>query len=322
MSSHFHKQTTTFIRKYAGYTFVLMSLVILFTGVVSPQSNRFFWPIIKGTSPKLAGISSTFGESRTDHFHAGIDIAGIDMPVKPMAGGKLLYYRFQSMNPYQPMAATGNQVWIDHGEGWWSGYYHLSEFRMNQRYTEKDRIIATSGNTGRSGGPHLHFILTKDYGTVFVNPMIANLSQAEENNAPVITHLVFITDNGISRLLPNDETEIHKIRLTRHYPLYIELKDPGLEAGSRRSPKLVEWSFSNSDNVTTKGNIDFQSIDLHDGNLLLNSQSEFDAVYFDEFLKLGDPEIMNGINKLTVKAIDYSGNETTENFVIDVKREY
>ncbi|MBW7858289.1 MAG: M23 family metallopeptidase [Leptonema sp. (in: Bacteria)] len=321
MSSHFHKQIKTFIVKY-GLVIIFMSLVILLGGSLSSQATRFSWPIIKGTPPNLTGISSTFGESRTDHFHAGVDILGSDMPIKPMAGGKILYYNFESMNPYRPMAGAGNQVWIDHGEGWWSGYYHLSEFRMNQRYTEKDRTIAISGHTGRSGGPHLHFILTKDYGTVYVNPMIEYLSQANEDNAPIIEHLVFVTDNGISRLKPNQPDKAHKIRLTRHYPLYIELKDPGLEKGSRRSPKLVEWSLKNSENIVTNGSIDFQNIKLHNGNLLLNGNSEFEAVYFETFLKLGDPNITNGINQLTVKAVDYSGNQATESFVIDVKREY
>jgi murein DD-endopeptidase MepM/ murein hydrolase activator NlpD len=288
--------------------------------LLHPQTGRFTWPVEKGRPPELAMISSTFGESRTDHFHAGVDIAGDKEEVRPVAGGKLLYYQFQSMNPYRPMSGAGNMIWIDHGEGRWSGYYHLSQFRMTKRYVERNNVIALSGNTGRSGGPHLHFFITENYGRTYVNPMIELLPRAEEKNPPVIEHLVFITDRGISRLKPGKE-ENNRIRLTRPYPIYLELRDPGLEAGSRRSPRMVEWKIEN-DAGTAGGSIDFQRIDFSRGALRLNGELEFEAVYKDSFLRLGEPEIANGLNRLTVRAVDYAGNESTTEFIMDVRREY
>ncbi|PKL32171.1 MAG: hypothetical protein CVV45_14080 [Spirochaetae bacterium HGW-Spirochaetae-10] len=306
---------------YLLLPFLLLSVLTSLPDLLRSQTGRFSWPIEKGKSPELAMISSTFGESRTDHFHAGVDIAGDKEEVRPMAGGKLLFYQFQSMNPYRPMPGAGNQIWIDHGEGRWSGYYHLSQFRITKRYVERSNVIALSGNTGRSGGPHLHFFLTENFGTTYVNPMIELLPQAAESNAPVVEHLVFITDRGVSRLKPGED-EKNRIRLTKPYPLFLELRDPGLESGSRRSPRIVDWKLESDAGQKAGGSIDFRRLDFKGGALRLNGEQEFESVYSDSFLRLGDPEIANGINRLTVRAVDHAGNESTTVFVIDVKREY
>ena len=47
---------------------------------------------------------------------------------------------------------------IDHGEGIYTQYYHLSRIdaRLNQT-VKKGEIIGLSGQSGRVNGPHLHF---------------------------------------------------------------------------------------------------------------------------------------------------------------------
>ncbi|SOD58460.1 Peptidase family M23 [Streptomyces zhaozhouensis] len=69
--------------------------------------------------------------------------------------------------------AYGNAVVIDHGDGTFSQYAHLSEVDVavgDQVKTGEE--IALSGNTGNSSGPHLHFEIrtTADYGTA-IDPM-------------------------------------------------------------------------------------------------------------------------------------------------------
>lgn len=290
----------------------------LFSGDLRPEPGRFRWPIEKGTFPALGAISSTFGESRTDHFHAGVDIAGDNEPVRPIAGGRLLYYSFNSMNPYRPMAGAGNQLWLDHGDGWWSGYYHLKELRLGQRYVEHASVIAMTGNTGRSGGPHLHFFLTRDYGRIYVNPMTM-LPQTKESNPPVIEHLVFITEKGVSKLSASARS---KIRLTRPYPVFLELRDPGLESGSRRSPHRVTWKMHNANGKTAEGSILFDTLENAETGLILNRGGDFDMTYTDTFLRLGEPEFSEGENVFEISAEDYAGNTGSATFTIDVKKEY
>jgi len=284
------------------------------------ESRRFSWPVQKGVFPQLARISSTFGESRTDHFHAGVDVAGDKEEVHPVAGGKVLFYQFESMNPYRPMPGAGNQIWLDHGDGVWSGYYHLSESRLSKAYVETSNVIALTGHTGRSGGPHLHFIVTENYGQTYLNPMIDLLPKAVEHNAPIIEHLVFLTSNGVSRI--KADSKEHSIRLSRNYPIYAELTDPGLESGSRRSPRLVEWKHEVNGQTTKSGRIEFLTLQLVDGVVRLNGESEFDQVYSDRFLRLGDPEFESGVNHITIIAEDHAGNRAEAVFILNVKREF
>ena len=60
-------------------------------------------------------------------------------------------------------ATTGTTVVIDHGNGYRTSYQHLSRFqvRVGQRVRRGD-IIASTGNSGLSLAPHLHYEITRD----------------------------------------------------------------------------------------------------------------------------------------------------------------
>jgi len=53
---------------------------------------------------------------------------------------------------------TGNAIYIDHGLGIFTGYFHLSEFEVTEgQWVEKGQLIGRVGATGRVTGPHLHW---------------------------------------------------------------------------------------------------------------------------------------------------------------------
>jgi len=83
--------------------------------------------------------------------HNGIDIAIPEgTPVRPAAAGIVVYCGLRS--------GYGNTVLVEHDNGMVSLYGHNSRLAVIQgQLVDAETVIAYSGNTGRSTGPHLHF---------------------------------------------------------------------------------------------------------------------------------------------------------------------
>ena len=106
--------------------------------------------------PVTGTITSTIG-LRTDPFngrlthHNGIDIAAPSgTPVKPVAPGTVIFSGWK--NGY------GNTVILDHHDGMVTVYAHHSSNSVREGDSvDTGTVIALTGSTGRSTGPHLHF---------------------------------------------------------------------------------------------------------------------------------------------------------------------
>ena len=112
-------------------------------------NDEFIYPI-------NTKITSSFGKKRVYNgslksYHSGTDFkAAIGTPIKASNNGiiSISENRFYS----------GNSIVINHGQGIYSCYFHLS--KMNFKVgdvVKKGDIIGLSGDTGRVTGPHLHF---------------------------------------------------------------------------------------------------------------------------------------------------------------------
>jgi hypothetical protein len=122
-------------------------------------------------------LSGTFAELRTNHFHTGLDIktkGTTGLPVIAIDNG---YVSRISISPF----GYGKALYIDHPNGYTSVYAHLDHFcdeieklvkkkqyekkrysitiypKKNELKIIKGSVIAKTGNTGSSAGPHLHF---------------------------------------------------------------------------------------------------------------------------------------------------------------------
>lgn len=124
---------------------------------------NFKWPIA------WKGVTSPWGY-RTDPItgkkvlkHTGIDLrASMRTPVYAPEGGKVRLAGW--INGY------GNTVIIDHGYGYSTLFGHLDSINVkNGQKIKKGTLIAKSGNTGRSTGPHLHYEIR--YNNKPINPM-------------------------------------------------------------------------------------------------------------------------------------------------------
>jgi len=73
---------------------------------------------------------------------------------------------------YNPKAANGNFVYILHDDGTIANYHHLAagsiKVTVGQKVEAGD-YIANSGNTGYSGGPHLHFMVIRNVGFNYIS---------------------------------------------------------------------------------------------------------------------------------------------------------
>lgn len=122
------------------------------TALVSPEKlwTEAFRPPLDGNPV----VTDTYGYSRqtgaTNISHNGTDFrAAVGTPVYAMNTGQVAFAG--TFRNY------GHTVIIDHGQGLMTMYMHLSELKVETGTpVEKDDLIALSGNTGYSLGPHLH----------------------------------------------------------------------------------------------------------------------------------------------------------------------
>lgn len=122
-------------------------------------------------------LSGNFGELRSNHFHSGIDFKTQGTEGKPVHAVQEGYVSRISVSPW----GYGNGLYLTHPDGTTTVYGHLQRFSKKiaayvkqQQYeqesfqvnlfltpdllpVEKGEVVALSGNTGSSGGPHLHF---------------------------------------------------------------------------------------------------------------------------------------------------------------------
>ena len=127
---------------------------------------------------KFAHVTSGFGNRfhpvlQYVAAHQGVDYtAAVGTPVWAVADGVVTIAG--------ETGAGGNTVCLRHHNGLETCYLHLSSFGagilVGARVSQK-QVIALSGNTGRTTGPHLHYALKR--GGVFVNPLNQKFPRAE-----------------------------------------------------------------------------------------------------------------------------------------------
>jgi murein DD-endopeptidase MepM/ murein hydrolase activator NlpD len=138
-------------------------------------------------------LSGSFGELRSNHFHAGIDLKSL----KGISGDPL--YSISEGYIYRVMlhpTGYGNALIIRHDNGYTSVYAHMDRFEINlgikilaaQYETKsyvmdyypgpdawrvsKGQLIGYMGNTGYSFGPHLHFEIRRTEDDMLFNPLM------------------------------------------------------------------------------------------------------------------------------------------------------
>jgi murein DD-endopeptidase MepM/ murein hydrolase activator NlpD len=163
-------------------------------------------------------LSGTFGELRSNHFHSGIDIRTNNiegLPVYAAADGMIVRIK---VSPF----GYGKALYIAHPNGYTTVYGHLQKFSdkietyvKEQQYRQKSfevelypstlkvtqsEIIALSGNSGGSGGPHLHFEFRDTASEKIINPMAFGMNKLikDETNPVISSLIVYPANDSIS----------------------------------------------------------------------------------------------------------------------------
>lgn len=130
-------------------TFLLMLHLLLFVPSLSFAARVS--PVDNGTLTSGVGWRlDPFGSGRRV-YHNGYDIAvPVGTPVYPTQAGSVYF-----AGPYK---GYGNLVVVEHGQGYITMYGHNSEIMVKPgEQVDTSTVLALSGSTGRSTGPHVHY---------------------------------------------------------------------------------------------------------------------------------------------------------------------
>jgi len=100
---------------------------------------------------KSFGVKRIFNGKIAEHVHTGSDYdAPVGSPILAVASGTVVLAK--------EMFFEGNAVFINHGDGLISEYFHLSEIKVvDGQEVKKGETLGREGSTGRATGPHLWF---------------------------------------------------------------------------------------------------------------------------------------------------------------------
>ncbi len=264
-------------------------LTLLFTLLVplsvNAQSQEYLWPT--DASPYL---TSTFGETRSAHFHAGLDIK---------TWGREGYKVFASKDGYVSRLGIavdgyGKVIYLQHEDGSSTVYAHLQRFNNELQsyidslrlkdfsfeidvqteneefYVKQGEVIGYTGSTG-VGPPHLHFEI-RDQDGIPINALSTNLA-VEDSIAPTLSALIAVP--------LSEETIIRGSRYPQtYYPTRQENGDIDFGTIEASGPVgLMISTFDEADGVTNKYAV--YRLKLSDGIDTLFYQ-QIDRFSFDE----------------------------------------
>jgi hypothetical protein len=177
-------------------------------------------------------LSGTFGELRSNHFHSGLDIKTNQRTGAKVYASASGYVSRIKIERY----GYGKALYITHPNGYTTVYAHLKKFSprieayLKKKQYEKEsytiqlfptdlelrvdqgEVVAYSGNSGGSGGPHLHFEI-RDSAARPLNPLMMGI-EIPDTKRPLVKQI---------KAFPLSETSTingkHEAQLLRLIPL-------------------------------------------------------------------------------------------------------
>jgi hypothetical protein len=295
---------------------IMMPLANLFSQVVLPK-GYFSSPLNIGLN-----VNGSFAEIRSNHFHSGIDFPVQQkegLPVFAVADGVISRIKVSPVG-------FGNALYIDHPNGFTSVYAHLQKYsdsisfylRANQyklksfevdlfpfnkkEYinVKKGQLIGYAGNSGSSGGPHLHFEIRNTKTERIINPMLFDF-RITDDFAPYLDFIKIYPEDENSQVGSSNEITRFNVKKIGTGEYHLAIKDT-----------LSLWG---------KFSIGVQAFDYHHNqsnsngfyNLKMYSdKSMFYSMVCDSFA-FDESRFVNA-------SIDYSANYNSGNRIVKSKK--
>ena len=191
---------------------ILLIIIYIIPWIINSQEkypkNYFSKPV---EIPLI--LSGSFGELRSNHFHSGIDIktqSKQGLNIVSSADGYVSRIKIAH-------GGFGKAIYVNHKNGYTTVYGHLKKFNTeienyikkiqyrresyevdvylneNTLNVYKNQIIAFSGNTGGSSGPHLHYEIRKTSNQKPLNPLLFGM-EVKDTRRPEIKDLFIYND--------------------------------------------------------------------------------------------------------------------------------
>ena len=239
-------------------------------------------------------LSGNFGELRPSHFHAGFDIKTLQkegLDVYAAADGYVSRIKISTFG-------NGKTIYIDHPNGYTTVYAHLQRatdsiesyikkthyqekafeiemyLKPNQLPVKKGQLIALSGNSGASEGPHLHFEFRDTKTEKIINPMFFGFDALmKDTKKPIVSNLyVYPLDS---------KTTVNKSQ--RRIPLNLSLQKDGTYLADKVvSNGKIGFGITTND----YDDVSFNKNGSFDVDLFCNGKSifeyQFNTYAFDE----------------------------------------
>lgn len=306
-------------------------------------------------------LSATFAELRSNAFHAGVDIRTQGVEGKEVFAVADGYVSRIGVSPY----GYGKVLYITHNDGFTSVYAHMSKFnkmitdfvkdkqykdesfaqnimlKENEFPIKRGDFLGFTGNSGSSGGPHLHYEIRYTKTQEPVNPLYFGL-KIKDTKKPVIKGLaIYPLENSI---VNNNDTTIY-LNVNYKEGVYsldnsiftvsgdiafgINVYDQADGANNKNGPYSIELFADNelifniiSDKYSYNETRYINS--LIDYSRYIKNKERFVRTEIDKYNNLGLYETRKGVvpvnqgDTINMKYVvkDYNGNKSVLNFTL------
>ena len=306
-------------------------------------------------------LSATFAEIRSNAFHAGVDIRTQGVEGKEVFAVADGYVSRIAVSPY----GYGKVIYITHNDGFTSVYAHLSKFNKSigefvkkKQYKDKSfaqnillegdefpikrgDFLGFTGNSGSSGGPHLHYEIRYTKTQEPVNPFFFGLKIKDTMKPNIKGFAIYPLEN--TTVNAQDSAAYFKV-INKDNAYYLEnpifnvngnvafginVFDQADGSNNKNGPysielfaedslifSIISYKYSYSETRYVNSLIDY--------SYFVKNKERFVRTEIDEFNKLSVYGEKNGIvavnegDTLNMKYVvkDYNGNVSTLNFIL------